>query len=224
MTKTNQNKSNTGGRPLSYDPNLVHEIISAGLASGLPAADLDASYVKERLCGEYGVKGSIRQETLESLVETAHAEIREAENRALLAKLPKGTAAAVSAAVAATEKELLLVVAQQHAGSLTLAKQECDELRADKRNAQNCMAILEGALAEKEVATRALEKERDKLAGDLAKAHEELRIARADLERLTSEQSGVGRLFAELRNPENREDIRAVLADLVAPAPSEEPK
>ncbi|MCZ4262222.1 hypothetical protein O4G76_15375 [Limimaricola sp. G21655-S1] len=191
--------------------------------SGLPAAALDAPYIKERLCSEHGVKGSIRQETLESLVEAAHTEIREADSRALLAKLPEGIAAAVSAAVAATEKDLLLVVAQQHVGSLALAKQECDELRADKRNAQNCMTVLEGTLAEKEVVTKALEKERNMLAEELAQVREELRIARADLERLTSEQSGVGQLFAELRNPEIREDIRAVLADLVVLAPSGKP-
>lgn len=224
MTNAQKNKNSAGGRPLSYDPSLVHRVISAGLADGLSAADLDAPYIKEKLCREHGVKGSIRQETLESLVEAAHAEIREAESREFLAKLPKEIAAAVSAAVAVTEKELLLVVAQQHAGSMTLAKQECDELRADKRNAHNRVTVLEGALAEKEVATSALETERDTLVEELAKVREELRIARTDLERLTSEPNGIDRLLSELRNPKIRDDIRAVLADLAVLAPSEEPR
>lgn len=39
-----------GGRPLSYDPKLVHENISDGLAAGMPADDLDANYIKKKLC------------------------------------------------------------------------------------------------------------------------------------------------------------------------------
>ena len=219
MTTLNQNQTNAGGRPLSYDPGLVRGIIAEGLAAGISAGDLDATFVKEKLCGEHGVKGSIRQEALKSLVLAAHAEIAEAENQALLKALPGGIAPAVNDAVAAAGRELLLIVARQHAASQAIADQRCEELRADKRNAQHRIADLEGDLAEQKEARLALARERDAMAQNLTEAQEELRMAHAEVERLNHEPSGVERLLAELRNPKIRNDIRTMLSDIAASLP-----
>lgn len=72
MSKKAQSKSNPGGRPLSYDPRLVHEIILKGIEAGVPAADLDAAFDKAKLCSEHNVKDTIRQERLEGLVQAVH--------------------------------------------------------------------------------------------------------------------------------------------------------
>lgn len=216
MPKTEQRKSNAGGRPLSYDPHLVHTIISKGLAGGAPVADLDVTYVKEKLCNEHGVKDSIRQERLQSLVDAAHAEIREAENQALLAALPDSIARTVASTIAEAEREVLLVVARQHTASQAVADQKCQELRSDKRNVQYRATMLEGELADEQEARKALEKERDALSEELATLREELRIARSDVDRLRSEPSRVDRLLAELRDPTIRDDIRTTLLDIVA--------
>ncbi|EAQ04641.1 hypothetical protein OB2597_05145 [Pseudooceanicola batsensis HTCC2597] len=216
MTKTAKNKTNTGGRPHSYDPNLVHQIIADGLAGGTPAAKLDASYVKEKLCTEHGVNGTIRKEALEALVDAVHAEIAEAESRALLKALPGGIASSVDAAVAAAGRELLLVVARQHVTSQGIADKACEELRADKRIAQHRVTELEGDLAEEKTARHKIEQERDAVAQQLADLQEELRVARAEIERLGREPAGFDRLLAELRNPANKADIRAVVSDIMA--------
>lgn len=220
MTKSKQRKDSAGGRPLSYDPNLVHEIIYYGLANDIPAADLDASYVKERLLSKHGVKVTIRPEALKSLVEEAHAEIKEAKNIVLLKSLPDGVAAMVQKAIAVVGQELLLLVARQHASSQAMADATCQEMRADKRNAQYRITELEGELADERQTRNTLKKERDGLVEKLANVQEELRIALADMERLSAEPSSVDRLLAELRNPKVRNDIRATLSDIIAyPAP-----
>lgn len=217
MIKSKPNKANPGGRPLSYDPTLVREIIAAGLTAGFPAAELDAAFVKEKLCSEHGVKGSIRQEALESLVDAAHAEIVEAENVSLLRELPDGIASAVEHAVAAAGKELLLAVARQHAASQSLADGTCEELRADKRNANHRIAELEGELAAEKEAHLTLKCERDAIAEQLGEAKNNLGMAQAEVARLSFETRSLDRLFAELRNLVNHDDIRATLTEIIAP-------
>ena len=220
MEKTKQIKNSSGGRPLSYDPDLVYDIITTGLADGISVSDLDASYVKEKLCKEHGVADTIRKEKLESLVVSTHAEIAEAKNQALLASLPQGISAAVSDAMAATERELMLVVAHQHSASQAMAAQKCEELRSDKRNAQYRISDLQSELAEEQAARKKVEEERELLFEELAKVREDLRIARTDMERINSEPAGVDRLLAELRDPKIRDDIRATLSDIIVqPAP-----
>ena len=215
MTKTTKPKGNAGGRPHSYDPNLVHEIIAAGLAAGIPMADLDATFVRGKLCGEHGVKGSIRQEALEALVDATHADIAEAQNEALLNALPAGIADEVNAASAAAGRDMLLVVARQSAASQSIADQRCEELRADKRNAQHRIAILEGDLADEKAARDALTRERDKVLGHLVEAEEKLRSALAEVERLGREPSGIDRLLEKLRDPAIRDDVRGMLIDII---------
>ncbi|MGK7663534.1 MULTISPECIES: hypothetical protein [unclassified Marinovum] len=220
MTKTTKKTTNTGGRPHSYDPNIVHKIIADGLAGGIPAAQIDAPYVKEKLCTEHGVNDTIRKDALEALVEAVHAEIAEAESQALLKALPEGIALAVDAVVAAAGRELLLMVARQHATSQNVADLACEELRADKRIAQHRVAELEGDLVEEKKAYRMIEQERDVIAKQLARAEEKLLATRAEVERLRREPAGIERLLTELRNPAIQEDIRATLSDIVASSSS----
>ena len=226
MEKSKQTKTNTGGRPLSYDPTLVRKIIETGLFAGIPAALLDASFVKQKLCDDHGVKGSIRQESLESLVGAAHAEIADAENRALLKALPAGVVSTVDRAVAAIGRDLLLVVARQHAASQAVADLMCEELRADKRNAQHCMADLEGDLAESREALETLAREQDEMVAELVELRGALRMANAEVDRLRSVSSGVDRLLTELRDPAVRKNLRTALAEIAAapePAPEAQP-
>ena len=198
MIKSNVRKNSAGGRPTSYDPNLVHAVISEGLAEGIPAADLDTAYVKEKLVKEMGVKATVRPETLKGHVAAAHAEIVETENKKLLAALPEGIATAVDKSVAATGKELLLVVARQHLASQTWAEKVCDELREDKRNAQHRIAELEGQLVREKETQKRLLGERNTLAEQLATVQEELRIARSDLERLSDAPNGFEQILVGL--------------------------
>lgn len=224
MTKSNGQKKRDGGRPPSYDPNLVHAIISEGLSEGIPAADLDTAYVKDKLVKEKGVKSTIRPETLKGHVEAAHAEIAEAENKKLLVVLPDGVETAVNEAVAAAGHKILLMVARQHSNAQALAESACDELRADKRNAQYRICELEGELAQVKEERKTLEDQWHALAEELAAAREELRIAHSDLKRLGDQPNGIDRLLDELRNPEVRDDIRAALSEIVtnpAPPPAE---
>lgn len=215
MEKSKHSKNSNGGRPLSYDPDLVHDIIAKGLSEGMSPSELDLGYVKEKLHQNHGVTDTIRKEALETLVKAAHAEITEANNQALLATLPNGIAAAVSTAMAATEREFMLVVARQHSTSQAMADRKCEELRTDKRNAQYRVIELESELAEEKAARKEIAEERESLLEELAKVREDLRIARTDMERINSEPAGVDRLLAELRNPKIRDDIRATLSEII---------
>ena len=48
------------GRPLSYQPELVYEVVERLLENGTPRASIDASLVKQELCQTYGIKDTIR--------------------------------------------------------------------------------------------------------------------------------------------------------------------
>ena len=42
------NRKNKGGRPKSYEPSLVYQIVSEGLEAGTPATELNADFVKTK--------------------------------------------------------------------------------------------------------------------------------------------------------------------------------
>lgn len=216
MAKRNSSETGTGGRPTSYDLNLVHNIVSEGLASGFPKSKLDANYVLKELTGKHGVSPNIRKDSLQDHVDAAYGEIQEVKNTALLKALPNDIAAAVDEAVAAVGQEIRLMVARQHAACMAIADQACEELRTDKRNAKHRVMHLEEDLAEEKEARGALETERDAIAAQLAEVQEKLRIAEADMERFSREPSGIDRLIAELRDPAIREDIRAAFSQITA--------
>ncbi|UWQ48964.1 hypothetical protein K3720_13680 [Leisingera caerulea] len=216
MNKKTQSKCNAGGRPLSYDPRLVHEIIRKGIEDGVPAADLDTAFVKAKLCSEHNVKDTIRQERLEGLVQAVHEELAEVEEQCLLAALPDTVTLAVGNAVAAIGRELQLIVARQHSICQAIADQKCEEVRTDKRNAQFRIMELEAALADQQNALLRLEQERDEAKRKLAEAQKQLHIATSEVDRLSREPSSVDRLLQELRNPAVRDDIRATLSQIVA--------
>lgn len=135
----------------------------------------------KELVSKHGVSPKIRKESLQVHVEAAHEEIQEATNKALLKALPHEIAAAVDEAVAAVGRELLLVAARQHAASVTIADQACEELRVDKRNAKHRVMYLEGDLAAEKEARGAVEAERDAIAAQLAEVQEKLRIVNRPL-------------------------------------------
>ena len=169
----------------------MREIIEVDLAVGTPASDLNASFVKVKLCDGHGVKGSITQEMLESLVGAVHSENIEAENKKMSNALPDGIETAVEMAA-------------------------CEELRADRRNAQHFIAALEGDLAEAEEAFHALALERDEMAKHIAGLKKTLEGAHAELERISKAPCGVDRPLTELHDPAIRGDIWAALAEIAA--------
>ena len=224
VSKTNKQAKSAGGRPTSYDPKIIHTIVAEALNAGVPADEIDTLYVKGKLVREEGMKPTVRPETLASHVAAAHADIAEAENRKLLHELPDGIVSAVDNSVAAAGKELLLVVARQHAVSQALAEQVCDELRQDKRNAQHRAAELEGQLAEAKETQNQLELEKSELAEQLATVQEELRIALFDLERLKEGPSVLEQFLDVLGNQEHQHEIRAALAQFIRPSSSSVPE
>ncbi|SFK88697.1 hypothetical protein SAMN04488004_103242 [Loktanella salsilacus] len=214
-------KTNGTGRPKSYSPELVHEIIARSLEAGIPLTEIDADLVKEQLCKKHGVSDTIRQESLAKLVDAMHAEFIEKERKTLLAGLSGSIVASVEEAVAIAGRELLLIVARQNAACMIAADTECEELRKDKRNANWRIAELEAALMAQEDANRELEQVREAAATQIADISKNLKSAQAELEQVRRDDGPVERLLTELRNPAVREDIRAALAEITGTNGSE---
>ncbi|MBK0328741.1 hypothetical protein I5535_15730 [Rhodobacteraceae bacterium F11138] len=142
MTK-NTAQGKQGGRPLSYPPELVYAIVERHLEGGMPIAKVDAGLVKQELCEIYGVKGTIRLESLQRLVENAVAELRQSQDRALLDTLPETVTASIDHFMAGARDAFAIMVAEQYAKSQADANMQCEELRSDKRSAQCHIAELE---------------------------------------------------------------------------------
>ncbi len=208
-------KKTENGRPKSYSPELVHAIMAQSIDEGIPIADIRADLVKTKMCEDHGVSDTIRQESLEKLVDAMRAEFIEEEHKTLLKGVPGAVVATVEEAVAAAGRELLLIVARENAACKVAADLECEVLRQDKRNANWRISELETALENQAGATQQLERDWNAAVTQLADAHQQLRAIQAEIERVRQETGPVDRLLAELRNPAVQDDIRAALAEIV---------
>lgn len=221
MAKTNS--KNSGGRPPHFTPEQVSKVIDALLAEGHPADKIDGKKVREMLITKFDVSGGIREEAVARVVEQIIEDRAEAECRALLKALPASVGPQVDHVLSGVKKDLMLLVARENAVCVSAAEKECEELRADKRNANWRITELETSVEDQAGELAALGAERDALAADLALAREDLLKAQAELARRGRQASTADRLVAELRDPAVRGDLRAVLAELVAPPPAEAP-
>ena len=209
-------KTNLGGRPKSYSPDLVRNIVLEFIEGGATPAHIDAARVKAQLCEHHGVSKQIRPEPLQELVEATITEISEEERRSLLTSLPDHVSLAVDDAMAAVGRELMLLVARHNAACKNAADAECEVLRADKRNANWRVAQLEADLQERAAQLSAVEQERDEALARVDELIEERNAALQETEQREREIGAVDRLLTEVRDPANQDVIRALQAEVVA--------
>ena len=144
------NQKKKGGRPLSYPPEMVYEIIEFLLESGTPSGRIDAALVKEQLCKVHDIKGTIRLESLQKVVEDAVAELQHQQERTLLEALPEAVIASVDHFMKGARDAFAIMIAEQNAKCQADANAKCDEIRTDKRYAQfkNTELVAENAQLE----------------------------------------------------------------------------
>ena len=216
MAQTAETRS-AGGRPKTYTPCQVRAVIGALVAEGSTIEQITAKMVKARLCADHGISQGIREDSLAALVAQIREENAEDERRRLLKALPESVTPVVEDMVASVRQELLLLVARQNDVCRTAAERECEDLRADKRNANWRIAELEAEIARKDEAFLQLERERDAARSELADLREEHRLARGEIERLGRETGALDRLLSELRDPRVRTEIREAFSEIVTP-------
>lgn len=183
MTKTAAQK-NQGGRPHSYPPELVYAIVERLLEGGMPSAQIDAALVKTELCETYGVKGTIRMESLQKLVENAVSELQQDQNRALLKTLPENVTASIDHFMTGARDVFAIMVAEQYAKCRAEAHMQCEELRSDKRSAQCHIAELEAENARLNKDLQQLIAELNQSIADAASLRDQLRADKEELDRL----------------------------------------
>jgi hypothetical protein len=181
MTKKIES-AHSGGRPKHYTPEQVWEVVEKMIKDGRVADEIDARSVKPLLCDLHGVSPGIREESLAPLVEHVLGERAKEEREALLKSLPGSVTHAVDEALGGLKLELLMLVGRQNAICLATANEECEVLRADKRNAQFRIAELEAAVEDQIAEMQRLEEERDAATAELHQAREELQAAQSRLE------------------------------------------
>ncbi len=214
MVQTAETRS-AGGRPKTYAPSQVRAVIGALVAEGSTIEQITAKMVKARLCADHGISQGIREDSLAALVAQIHEETAEEERRRLLKALPETTTPVVDEVIASVRQDLLLLVARQNDVCRTAAERDCEDLRANKRNANWRIAELEAEIARKDEAVSELERERDAARSELADLREEHRLARSEIERLGRETGALDRLFTELRDLSVMSEIRAALSGIV---------
>jgi hypothetical protein len=212
--------ASAGGRPKLYTTEQVWNVVDQMIKSGRSVEEINARSVKPLLCDLHGVSPGIREESLATVVDHVLGERAKGEREALLKALPGPVTDAVDQALATLKQELLILVGRQNATCLATANEECEVLRADKRNAQFRIAELEASIQDQAAVMQRLEEERDTATAELDEAREELQAALSKLEIQSREAATVERLLTELRDPAIRNDIRTVLVEIVKePAP-----
>lgn len=214
MTKKIESE-NSGGRPKNYTLEQVWDVVEKMIKSGCSVDEINARSVKPLLREIYGVSHGIRVDALASDVELVLGEHAKEEREALLKSLPGPVTQAVDESLGALKLELLMLVGRQNAACLAAANEECEVLRADKRNAQFRIADLEATVEDQTSEIQRLEEERDAAMAELDQVREELQAALSRVEMHAREATTVDRLLTELRDPAVRNDVRAVLAEIV---------
>lgn len=191
------------------------QVVDKMIKDGVSVDAINARSVKPLLCDLFGVSPGIREDSLATVVEHVLAERAKGEREALLKALPEAVASAIDDAVAALKLDLLVLVGHQNASCRAIATEECEVLRADKRNAQFRILELEATVQDQAAEMQRLEEERDAVKADLDHARQELDATRSKLESNVDEATAVDRLLTELRSPAVQSDIRALLTEIV---------
>ena len=206
MTKSELQKKQ-GGRPLSYPPEYVYEIVERLLEAGMPTSRIDAALVKDELCTTYGVKGTIRMESLERLVEDATAELKRHQDRALLDALPETVSASIDHFMNGARDAFAIMVAEQNAKCLAAANRQCEELRSDKRSAQWHVVDLEARITELQKDKQALVEERDLRNAEAADLREKVKMLEDEVNRSRGASAMAQLLIDRLQGGASDEEI-----------------
>lgn len=208
MTK-NAVQKNHGGRPHSYAPELVYAVVERLLEGGMPHAQIDAALVKKELCEIYGVKNTIRLESLQKLVENAVAELQHSQDRALLKTLPETVTVSIDHFMTGARDVFAIMVAEQYAKCQADAQLQCEELRSDKRSAQCHIAELETENARLQKDIQQLIEERDKSIADAANLRDRLSAGKEEVDRLRGASDLAQLLLKQLQNPDGSPELLA---------------
>ena len=219
MTK-NAAQKNQGGRPHSYAPELVYAVVDRLLEGGMPSAQIDAALVKKELCEINGVKGTIRLDSLQKLVETAIIELQQSQDRALLGALPETVTASIDHFMAGARDAFAIMVAEQYAKCQADANTQCEELRSDKRSAQWHIAELETENARLQKDIQMLIEERDRSIADAAGLRNQLSAGKEEVSRLRGAGDLAQLLLAQLHDPDGSAKLHATMRQLQAPVTS----
>ncbi|KIN71003.1 hypothetical protein Z945_3468 [Sulfitobacter noctilucae] len=171
-----------GGRPLSYPPELVYGVVEQLLDAGTPCSQIDAPLVKDELCKVHGIKGSIRLDSLQRLVEDAVSELKEEQDRALLEALPDTVTASIDHFMKGARDAFAIMVAEQNAKCQADADAMCEGLRSDKRSARRHIAELETENARLQADMEEIIQQRDRSLADAASLREQLSVGKEEVD------------------------------------------
>lgn len=218
----NTSQKKLGGRPLSYPPELVYGVVERLLHGGMPSARIDAALVKEELCGTYGVKGTIRLDSLQRLVENAISELKQSQDRVLLETLPETVTASLDHFMKGARDVFAIMIAEQNAKCQAEANTQCEELRSDKRSAQWHIADLETENARLQKDIQQLIEERDRSIADAANLRDQLSAGKEEVDRLRGASDLAQLLIDQLQNPDGSAKQQAAMHSVAARQRGEE--
>jgi len=181
MTK---DKPNSGGRPLSYRPEDVYEIVEEFLAAGTPADDITTSLVKDRLCLVYKTSKSIRPETLQRLIDDAVEEFITKRHKRLIADLPHSVKVSLDEFMAGAHHSFAIMLAEQNQMAKLETNKRLDEVRSDKRSAQWHIAKLEEKIEALEQEKLTISAERDLRSTEVDGLRQDLAAADVEISKL----------------------------------------
>ncbi|AFO92757.1 hypothetical protein D1822_15285 [Phaeobacter inhibens] len=224
MTNTAPQKKQ-GGRPLSYPPELVYGVVEQLLEAGTPCSQIDAPLVKDELCTIHGIKGSIRLDSLQRLVEDAVSELKQEQNRALLGALPDKVMASIDHFMKGARDAFAIMVAEQNAKCQADADAMCEELRSDKRSARRHIAELETENARLQTDMEEILQQRDRSLADAASLRGQLSIGKEEVDRLRGASDFAQLLVDRLQNPDLSTKLQLAIASATAtPQVHEQPE
>ncbi|MCF7726712.1 hypothetical protein GLP59_10615 [Sulfitobacter sp. M220] len=207
----NASKMKHRGRPLSYQPELVYEVVERLLENGTPRASIDASLVKQELCQTYGIKDTIRLESLKRVVDDAVSELQQNQDRALLSTLPETVTASIDHFMKGARDAFAILVAEQNAKCQAEAETRCAELQFDKRSAQRHISELEAEITQLQKDKQKLVEQRDCSIADAAYIRNQLSEIKEEVTRLRGANDFAQQLMDQYKqyggSVENQTDV-----------------
>ncbi|MGJ8546664.1 MAG: hypothetical protein ACSHWZ_14555 [Sulfitobacter sp.] len=181
MTK---DKPNNGGRPLSYRPEDVYEIVEELLTAGAAADEITTSLVKDKLCLVYSASKNIRPETLQRLIDDAVEEFITRRHERLIADLPGSVKASLDEFMTGAHHSFSLMLAEQNQIAKLETNKRLDEVLSDKRSAQWHISELEEKIEALEQEKQAVSEERDQRSIEIERLSQNLAAAEVEMSKL----------------------------------------
>ena len=177
-------------------------VVEQLLEAGTPCSQIDAPLVKDELCTIHGIKGSIRLDSLQRLIEDAVYELKQEQDRALLGALPDKVTASIDHFMKGARDAFAIMVAEQNAKCQADADAMCEELRSDKRSARRHIAELETENTRLQADIEKLIEQRDRSIADEASLRQQLSAGKEEANRLRGASDLAQLLVDKLQNPE----------------------